>query len=72
MSARGKIFTLSLLWITILYSAFFIVNSAIIQAVLLAVCIGVTVHLVRIPTYRKALAIAQSDSETLKLKKKKD
>lgn len=72
MSARGKIFTLSLLWITILYSAFFIVNSAIIQAVLLAVCIGVTVHLVRIPTYRKALVIAQSDSETLKLKKKKD
>ena len=73
ISTRGKIFTLSLLWITILYSAFFIVNSAIIQAVLLAVCIGVTVHLVRIPTYRKAaLSIAQSDSETLKLKKKKD
>jgi uncharacterized protein len=73
MSARGKIFTLSLLWITILYSAFFIVNSAIIQAVLLVVYIGVTVHLVRISTYRKAaLAIAQSDSETLKLKKKKD
>ena len=73
MSARGKIFTLSLLWMTILYSAFFIVPSAVIQAVLFAVCIGVTVHLVRIPTYRKtALAIAQKDSEVMKLKKKKD
>ena len=71
MSARGKIFTLSLLWITILYSAFFFVTSAVIQAVLLAVCIGVTIHLVRIPTYRKTqLAIVQKDSETLNYKEK--
>ena len=71
MSARGKIVTLSLLWITILYSAFFFVTSAVIQAVLLAVCIGVTIHLVRIPTYRKTqLAIVQKDSETLNYKEK--
>jgi uncharacterized protein len=64
MSARGKIFTLTLLWATILYSAVFMVNSWIIQATLLAVCVGVTVHLVRIPTYRKtALMVAQKDNE---------
>ena len=64
ISARGKIFTLSLLWVTIVYSAVFIVNSAVIQAVLLAVCIGVTIHLVKIPTYRKAtLETAQKSSK---------
>jgi len=73
MSARGKLFTLVLLWVTIVYSAVFIVNSVVIQAVLLAVCIGVTIHLVRIPTYRKeTLALAQKDNELIKLKKKKD
>jgi uncharacterized membrane protein YbaN (DUF454 family) len=73
ISAKGKIFTLSLLWITILYSGFFLVASAIIQVVLLAVCIGVTIHLVRIPTYRKTtLAIAQKNTDRLNYKKKND
>jgi uncharacterized membrane protein YbaN (DUF454 family) len=50
MSARAKTFTLSFLWVAILYSAFFIFDSWIIQAIMIAVCIGVTTHLIRIPT----------------------
>ncbi|MCW4010492.1 MAG: YbaN family protein [Candidatus Bathyarchaeota archaeon] len=65
MSARAKIFTLTLLWVTILYSAFFVVNSWAIQAVLVAVCLGVTTHLLRIPTYRKAtITIIQKEERT--------
>jgi uncharacterized protein len=73
ISAKGKIITLSLLWITILYSTFFLVSLAVIQAILLAVCIGVTIHLVRIPTYKKeALSISLKNVETLDYEKKKD
>jgi uncharacterized membrane protein YbaN (DUF454 family) len=67
MSARAKIFTLTLLWVTILYSALFVVDLWAIQAVLVAVCIGVTIHLVRIPTYRKtALVLAQKNNKDVK------
>jgi uncharacterized membrane protein YbaN (DUF454 family) len=73
MSARGKIFTLTLLWVTILYSAFFVVDSWIIQMVLFCICLGVTAHLVRIPTYRETKVVtAKNSNEILKLKKEKD
>ncbi len=73
MSARGKIFTLTLLWVTILYSAFFVVDLAIIQVALMAICIGVTVHLVKIPTYRKTTLVgAQKNGEPLNYKEKRD
>ncbi|MCW4017250.1 MAG: YbaN family protein [Candidatus Bathyarchaeota archaeon] len=71
MSARGKIFTLTLLWVTIMYSAFFVVNLWIIQGVLVAVCIGVTVHLLRIPTYRKTTLVVTQNGEPFTVKKKK-
>jgi uncharacterized protein len=73
ISAKGKIFTLSLLWITILYSTFFFVSSAAVQAVLLAVGIGVSAHLFRIPTYRKAtIEVSQKNSKTINYKEKKE
>ncbi|XES77410.1 MAG: YbaN family protein [Candidatus Bathyarchaeia archaeon] len=72
MSARGKIFTLTLLWVTILYSALFVVNSWIIQVVLFCVCIGVTAHLLKIPTYRETKTLTASNNhEIMNLKKKK-
>jgi len=54
ISLTGKIFTLLLLWITIGYSAFFILNNYIIQIVLLSVAIVVTVHIITLPTFRKS------------------
>ena len=53
---KTKIFAISLLWITIVYSAFFIVPIWIVQIILFAVAATVTLHLVRLPTYNAAAA----------------
>jgi uncharacterized protein len=53
ISARGKIFTLSLLWITIGCSALFLIDIDIVQVILLLVAVAVSIHLVTIPTFRK-------------------
>ena len=53
ISAKGKIFTLTLLWITMLYSSLFLIDSLIIQVTLLIVPAAVTIHIYRIPTFKK-------------------
>jgi len=51
---KTKILALAALWITISYSAFFIVNSWwIVQLILFAIAIAVSVHIIRLPTYRE-------------------
>jgi uncharacterized membrane protein YbaN (DUF454 family) len=55
MTLRAKAFTLILLWVTIAFSAIFMVSIFAIQLFLLGVCIAVTLHLVRLPTYREKL-----------------
>jgi uncharacterized membrane protein YbaN (DUF454 family) len=51
---KTKIFAISILWATILYSSFFILNEILIaQIVLLCVAVGVSVHLLRLPTFKK-------------------
>ncbi len=59
MTARAKVFTLTLLWITIAYSAVFLVPMLVVQVILFAVCIGVTAHLLKIPTYKQTAIINQ-------------
>ena len=53
---KTKLFAILLLWITIVYSAFFIVPIWIVQIILFAVAATVTLHLVRLPTYNAAAA----------------
>ena len=53
ISLKAKLFTLSLLWTLIIYSAFFAVNNTIVQLALLSIAIGVTVHLIRLPTLKE-------------------
>ena len=51
---KTKLFALTILWATILFSAFFVVDEIlVVQIVLLVIAAGVTAHLVRLPTYRK-------------------
>ncbi len=50
---KTKILALAALWITISYSAFFIVNIGIVQLILFAIAIAVSVHIIRLPTYRE-------------------
>ncbi|MGD6808152.1 MAG: YbaN family protein [Candidatus Bathyarchaeia archaeon] len=51
---KTKIFVIALLWVTILYSSFFVVDEILIaQVALLLVAVGVSVHLIRLPSLRK-------------------
>jgi uncharacterized protein len=52
--AKTKLVTLAILWAAILYSTLMVVDEILIaQIALLAVAVGVSIHLVRVPTYRK-------------------
>ncbi len=54
ISKIAKILSLFLLWITIGYSVFFMVGSYVVQLILFAVAIAVTVHVATLPTLRKS------------------
>jgi uncharacterized membrane protein YbaN (DUF454 family) len=54
ISLKTKIVALAALWITISYSAFFIVNRWwIVQLILFVIAIAVSVHILKLPTYRE-------------------
>ncbi len=48
-----KIGTISLLWLTILFSAFLVLHSVLVRIVLIGIAVGVTIHILLIPTLRK-------------------
>ncbi len=48
-----KVMAISLLWITISYSAFFVVDILAVRILLILIAAGVTVHLVLLKTYRR-------------------
>jgi uncharacterized membrane protein YbaN (DUF454 family) len=51
---KTKILALAALWITISYSAFFIVNKWwTVQLILFAIATAVTIHIIKLPTYKK-------------------
>ena len=49
---KTKIIAVSFLWITIIISAFFIMNILWVQVILLAIATGVSVHIIRLPTFK--------------------
>jgi len=51
---KTKVFTLALLWIVICYSALAIVNMLIVQIILLVIAVGVSFHIITLPTFRQA------------------
>ncbi|MBN1280215.1 MAG: YbaN family protein [Candidatus Thermoplasmatota archaeon] len=48
-----KIVTLTLLWVTLLTSIYFIINTVWIELLLMIIGIGVTIHILTIKTYRQ-------------------
>jgi uncharacterized membrane protein YbaN (DUF454 family) len=50
---KVKVYTISLLWITILFSALFIINIFWVKIVLILIAVGVTVHILTIKTYKQ-------------------
>jgi uncharacterized membrane protein YbaN (DUF454 family) len=49
---KTKILAVSFLWITIIISAFVIMNILWVQVILLAIATGVSVHIIRLPTFK--------------------
>ena len=51
---KTKIIAITVLWLAIVYSTIFVVNEILIaQIVLLTIAAGVSVHLIRLPTFKK-------------------
>jgi uncharacterized protein len=51
---KTKIVAMAVLWAAILYSAFMVVDEILIaQVALFVIALGVSVHLVRLPTFKK-------------------
>ena len=50
---KVKVYTISLLWITILFSAFFIISIFWVRVVLILIAAAVTVHILTIKTYKQ-------------------
>ena len=53
MSRRAKVFTVTLLWITIELSMWFAAQSVVIRVILFLVAAGVTTHIIRIKTFQE-------------------
>jgi uncharacterized protein len=49
---KVKIFTISLLWITILFSAFFVIDNYLVELILIIIAIAVTIHILKFKTYK--------------------
>jgi uncharacterized protein len=51
---KTKVVVIAVLWISILYSSFFVLDEILIaQVALLLIALGVSVHLLRLPTLKK-------------------
>ena len=50
---KTKVLAVTILWVTISISALFLVPILIVQVVLLVVAVAVSIHILRLPTYRK-------------------
>jgi len=48
---KVKVFTISLLWITILFSVFFIIHISWVKIILIIIAFAVTIHILTIKTY---------------------
>jgi uncharacterized membrane protein YbaN (DUF454 family) len=49
---KQKVLTISLLWLTIGYAAWFVVSPWWVKLILLGIAVGVTTHLIRIKTFK--------------------
>ncbi len=54
ISLKTKVLILSLLWISITYSAIFIITILFAQIILFIIAIGVSAHIIRLPTFKRS------------------
>ena len=58
MRRRDKVITLTLLWVSIGLTAYFTAHAWWLRALLAAVAIGVTIHVVKIPAFKPGMSVA--------------
>jgi uncharacterized protein len=61
---KQKIFSISLLWLTIGYSVWFVVSLWWVRLILLAIAIGVTIHLMMLKTFKPEMQQSQVVKES--------
>ncbi len=49
---REKVLSITVLWLTILFSILYVVSALWLRLLLLGIAVGVTIHLVRIKTFK--------------------
>jgi uncharacterized membrane protein YbaN (DUF454 family) len=54
MPVVSKVSTLVLLWLTILTTTIFFVENLYIRILLILIAVGVTIHIITLPTYKKS------------------
>jgi uncharacterized membrane protein YbaN (DUF454 family) len=50
---KFKIFTISLLWITILFSIYYVIDNFWVEVILIIIAFGVTIHILTIKTFKQ-------------------
>lgn len=63
IAMRQKIVTIAILWITIGYGIWFMGSVTWLNLLLLGIAVGVTIHLIRIKTYRPGTETIKSNVE---------
>ena len=53
---KFKIFTISFLWITILFSIYYVVDNFWAEVILFIIAISVTIHIITIKTYKNKIS----------------
>ena len=53
LTLKAKITAIIILWITIGFSAFFMIDILAVQLILLVIAIAVSTHIIRLPTFKK-------------------
>ena len=54
---KTKVFAVTVLWATIIVSVLFLVPILIVQVVLLVIAVAVSIHILRLPTYKKEVSL---------------
>lgn len=58
---KAKVYTISLIWGTILFSVIFIVPLPLVRIILLVIAVGVTIYLLFLPNFREPAPIPSKD-----------
>jgi uncharacterized membrane protein YbaN (DUF454 family) len=53
---KVKVFTISLLWITILFSIYYVIDNFLFEVILFIIATGVTIHIITIKTYKNKVS----------------